>query len=319
MRALLGVLIGCVALAGEPGAAAAQEDDPARDAFDEGVAHFEADEHEAALEAFNRANELHPSWKLLYNIGQCEAALRQFGLALTHFERYLSEGGDEVSPERRDEVLAEVERLRKMVGSIDLEAPAGAVILIDGVERGTAPLTGRLRVSASVEHVIEVRSENEQLLERTVTVGGGETIEIRVDAAGEATAAAGDAPTSDPPAADEPGGETSGLKIGGWITLGLGAAIAAGGGVTGGLALKTNSELGERCTDNVCEPADQDEIDKRDALAMTSNVLLGVGAAAVVAGVLMLVLGGDGETEAEVALRPVLAPELTGVAAEWRF
>jgi hypothetical protein len=312
MRALLCLLIGCAALASWPAAAFAEDDAPARDAFLEGVAHFDAGRHEQALAAFNRANELKPSWKLLYNIGQCEAALRQFGLALTHFERYLSEGGDEVSPERRDEVLAEVERLRKMVGSIDLDAPDGAVILVDGVERGTAPLPGRLRLSASVEHVIEVVSGGEQLLERTVMVGGGETIAIRVGDEGGA-------PAPTPAADDEPAAESSNLKTWGWVTLGLGAAIAAGGGITGGLALKTNGELGDRCSGNVCTPDDQDDIDKRDALAMTSNVLIGVGAAAVVAGVLMLVLGGDEETEGQVALRPVMAPGLAGAAAELRF
>jgi hypothetical protein len=311
MRSLLGVLLVCSALLGA-GAASAQGSDEAREAFQQGIDAFGERRYEEAREAFVRANELSPSWKLLYNIGQCEAALKRYGLALTHFEQYLSEGGDNLTTERRDEVLAEVERLRKMVGSLEVTAPAGAIVVVDGVERGTAPLPGRLRVAASVEHQLVIRLGDRVLLDRTVMAGGGENLKFEVSAEGA------EEPVDEATEPDEGG---SGLHPAGWVVLGVGAALLVGGGVTGGVALSKNGELADSCPDGVCQPGKQGEIDSRDALAMTSNVLLGVGAAAAVAGVLMLVLM-DGDEEpggADVALAPVAGPGAAGLTAEWRF
>ena len=49
-----------------------------------------------AVRAFRSANEINPSWKIEFNIGQCEAALKRYGLAMEAFEKYLALGGDEV-------------------------------------------------------------------------------------------------------------------------------------------------------------------------------------------------------------------------------
>jgi hypothetical protein len=234
MRSLLAVVIACVALwRGAP--AAAQGSDEARAAFQEGLDAFGEGRYPAARAAFARAYALSPSWKLLYNLGQCEAALKEYGLSLTHFERYLSEGGDNVNAERRDEVLAEVERLRKMVGSLEVTAPAGAVVLVDGIERGTAPLPGRIRVAASVEHELVVRKGARVLLERTVLIGGGEHLTF------EATADAAAGQADEPPPAPEPEQPEarSGVATAGWVVLGAGAALLAGGGITArGLRLR---------------------------------------------------------------------------------
>ena len=59
-----------------------------------------------------------------------------YGLALEAFERYLAKGGDEIQGERQKEVLEEVDRLRRMVGSMEVTAPRSCIVLIDDVERG---------------------------------------------------------------------------------------------------------------------------------------------------------------------------------------
>jgi tetratricopeptide (TPR) repeat protein len=81
---------------------AAADVDEARREFEKGRQLFEAGDYREAAEAFRRANEEQPNWRLLYNIGQCEAAEKNYGLALESLEAYLAHGGDDV-PDRSAE------------------------------------------------------------------------------------------------------------------------------------------------------------------------------------------------------------------------
>ena len=113
---------------------------------------FEQGNYVEAAGSFRKAYELKPNWKILYNIGQCEASAKRHGLALTAFEEYFSRGGDDIPPERKDEVLAEISRLKLIVGMLEIFAPDGAEIAIDNVIRGTAPLS-----SGPAHHVPVIR------------------------------------------------------------------------------------------------------------------------------------------------------------------
>ena len=64
------------------------------------------------------------------------------------FEKYVASGGDEIPADREREVLDEITRLRKLVGSLDIVAPAGSVVLIDGIKRGILPVPGLIKVTA---------------------------------------------------------------------------------------------------------------------------------------------------------------------------
>jgi tetratricopeptide (TPR) repeat protein len=81
---------------------AEDQPDEAMAFFKKGIDLFNAEKYEDAASAFRRAYELKPNWKLNYNIGQSEAAAKRLGLALQAFEAYLSQGGDDISTERRD-------------------------------------------------------------------------------------------------------------------------------------------------------------------------------------------------------------------------
>lgn len=315
MRSTLLVTVSALVLAlAIPAAAGKKTEKQARKAFKEGVAHFGAGRMDEAVEAFRKAYELNPSWKLMYNIGQAEAAAKRHGAALEAFEQYVSEGGDDVPPARRDEVVAEIKRMREMVGLLEFESPDGAIIYIDGVERGMTPLPGRIRVSAGVDHEIKIVLGVEILIERVVRVGGNETLVVST--------------TPDPPppsptsprAPAESADDGDPVKTWGWVTTSVGAALLITGGITGGVALSKNSDIENNCPGGECEPAYHDEVDSRDSLAMTTNVLFGVGAVAVIAGVLMLTIpGGDEEPTEDVAVLPFVGDDTAGAVVEWRF
>jgi len=302
-----------------------EQPDPAKVAFDEGAALFADGDFPAAAEAFRRAYDIKPSWRLLYNIGQSEAAAKRHGLAMEAFEKYLSQGGDDVDEARRSEVAGEIERLRTIVGTIEVVAPEGSRVVIDDVERGETPLPGKLKVAAGVEHRIEISKGGQVLLARSVSVGGRENQLVEVGADGEATVPAPDGAPTDPvegeqdEGADEDEEPMSPLSTAGWVTLGAGGAFVITGAVTGLVALSRNEQLVSACDDaDGCPAGDYRDVrDKRDALATTSTVMFAVGAAAATAGVIMLVVGrGDDE---EVAVAPAAGPGLAGVTVSGRF
>ncbi len=268
----------------------------AKAAFDSGVDAFNKGSYLDAAEAFRQANRLKPTWALLFNIGQSEAAARRYGLAYEAFEEYISKGGDDISETRRETVLKEMDRLQRLIGSVFVSAPDGAKVTMDGAERGTAPLPTRLKTAIGVLHTIEIRMNDELLLSRSFKVSQGENLRIEApakrttQAPGEPTAAPAEEVESTPePASAEPtpppeaSTKTARAKRIGWITIGIGGASLIGGAATGGVALSMNAKLKDVCTDGVCPEGERDRSDTRKALALSSDILLSTGA--VVAGV----------------------------------
>jgi hypothetical protein len=302
-------------------ACAAQEIDPqtaaAKAAFAKGKALVEGEKYAEAADAFREANRLQPTWKLFYNIGQCEMMAKRHALALEAFERYLSEGGVDIAQARRDEVLGDVVRLREMVGFADVKAPDGAIVSVDNVERGSAPLPGPITVDAGVEHQVLAMQGNAVVINRVVRVSGGQTVvvELGTDAALAAEEAA---PAPEPAAEPEPEEDRSGgspanpRAVWGWTATGVGAALLVAGAVTGGLALSKNADVRDNCPDGNCPPAWHDDVDARDRLALSTNVLLGVGAGVAIVGVLLLTVFRGKETAA-------VSVSSNGVAIEGRF
>ncbi|MBN2801721.1 MAG: tetratricopeptide repeat protein [Deltaproteobacteria bacterium] len=151
----------------------------AKESFTRGNVLFGEKKYTEASEAFREAVQLMPSWKLYYNIAQSEAAAKRFGIALEYFEKYMTEGGDDVPEERLEEVLKEVRRLRMMVGSIKIYGdPGESRVMVDGIMRARLPLAAELRVSAGISHKIEIIQGDKVVYSQNITVGSGNKAEI---------------------------------------------------------------------------------------------------------------------------------------------
>ncbi len=329
MRRFTTLLIGCLLSlsAAAVSRAGDQVDDQAKQAFSEGAEFFSAGDYVAAAEAFRRAYGLNPSWKIQYNIGQSEAACKRHGLALEAFEKYLSQGGDDIPEDRRAEVLKSVEELRQIVGTLEFNGEAGVDIYVDDMQRGTTPLPGRVKVAAGTEHLVEARRGDEVVLSRRVTVGGGENLIIGIAAADEK--GAGTTTEQEtvvevvPPVVVQTDAEDHGrpLRVAGWVLLGTGAAIAGGGAVMGGLALKKNDDLVAACGD--VPPGagcTAQKRDSRDTFSTVSTILLGAGAAVAVTGLVLVIVGvKKGRSEQAVSMTPLSGPGFAGAALTGRF
>jgi hypothetical protein len=302
--------------------------DEARDAYDRGVKAFDAGRYVDAAVAFRKAYDLKHSWKIQYNVGQSEAAAKRYGLALDAFEAYLAGGGDDVESARRDEVLAEIQRLRLLVGGIEFEGPAGATVVIDGMERGKLPLGARIRETAGVDHEVVIRAEDgTELLRRTgIRVGSGEVVTVKIAGEEAAPGPSSQAQTAAPqPAGAGPAqpGETAhgALWTWGWVAIGVGAATAIAGGVTGGMALSKQSDLEGACPGKTCTSEKDLELrDSASALGLVTDILIPVGAAVAVAGAILLIVDRKGGSERATALvTPQIGGSGAGLSVEGRF
>ncbi len=271
-------------------------------AFKAGVEQFNEEHYAEAVTKFREAHRLNPSWKIQYNIGQCEAALKRYGLALEAFEHYLAKGGDDVPDDRRDEVVNELRRMREMVGAVEVRGPSGIVVFIDDIERGATPLGTGIRVTAGIEHGIRLVKSNEELLSHHVTVGGGQTVTID---APEVTQKKEEPPAvaaTPPPIAPEPEkkeppaepapvvrapSEEDGTEESGGISpvffwVGLGATAAFGAGT-----LAMNFAAENKWDQANKNPADESIQQSGKSMQVTGLVFLGLtGAAAITTAIL---------------------------------
>ena len=307
----------------------------AKKAFEEGTALYRNDQFAEAAEAFRRAHALKPAWKILFNIGQCSAAAKQYGMALEAFEAYLSQGGDDVPYEKRRNVIGEIKILREMVGYLDIRAPDGCSVMIDNHKRGDTPLPGPIPVGSGVNHRLEIMQSELDVLKKTIRVNSGQTIVISAleKEPADETPATEDHPGEDEPSAGEDvSHEVEGdarsksmtpLRIAGVVTAGVGLGTLGGALYTGLKTMTLSDKLDKKtCVGTSCD----DETDEMDKFQLITNVLLGVGGTLVVAGATMLIFSfvagskSDSEPEdEEVGVYPIIGPQSASLSLTYSF
>ena len=310
------LLWACVAITLLAATAGAKEisktDKEARKQFTQGVELYENGKYELAAIAFERAYELKPSYKILFNIAQVENSMEHYAAAYTAYVRYLEEGGDAVKKKRRKLVEGEIERLETLVGRIEVASPVdGAKIKIDNEVVGETPLPAPVLIDLG-KHEVIVLDSGEEILNETVKVAGGETVTVTVEIKEEEPPA--------PPEEPEPALEEAAppKRVWTWVAGGVGAAAGIAAAVTGGIASSRSSDLEKNCTDGECPPGEWDTLDSTRNLATTTNVLIGVAAAGVAAGVALFFLEPRLGQE-EPIVTPLVTEEGASITLTGRF
>jgi len=142
------------------------------------------------------------------------------------------DGGDDIPPDRKDYVVTEINRLQALVGEVEVEAPEGSVIYVDGVLRGTAPVLTPVMVVGGKKHEIVIVHENQEILRQKFSVWGAKKIAIKAEKEKPGPVVAEPEPVEEPePVAEEreePIAPSEGLDpLYLWISLGGTAAFGA--------------------------------------------------------------------------------------------
>jgi tetratricopeptide (TPR) repeat protein len=166
---------------GSAPAAPAPASDPVKDAgerYQRGLTLYADGEFLLALVEFERAYELSPNYRVLYNIGQVRIQLGRYAKGREALEAYLAQGGTEIPAERSAAVNKDLAMLAERTADLQLTSnEAGADISLDGHLVGSSPLSAPLVVDAG-EHTLQIHKAGFYDLSRSVTLAGRDHIAL---------------------------------------------------------------------------------------------------------------------------------------------
>lgn len=298
LTTILALLAPGIALAqGEPAEQDASES--ARERFAAGRGSYQRGDYENAIAEWTAAYEIDPRPLILYNLSQAYERNGQLPEAANALERYLAEAApdDEHVDVARARLHAISGRLQQ-TGIRITGAPRGSELVVDGRSLGGLPRAEVVRVEPG-DHEVVVRKDGYRPFRARVGVPAGRSVEVEVELETDASGGASDA----------------GPGLGPYVLMGVGGALVVAGVISGAIALSQADDAAY---------SDDSDAEGARSVALASDVLLGVGAAAVAGGLawwLITAMGGSEEFEttgASVRVSPRIGPrELGAAAAIW--
>ncbi|MFT3925722.1 MAG: hypothetical protein QM778_24485 [Myxococcales bacterium] len=287
-----------------PAPSASPGDDAKKEAsghFRRAVELYQEGAFRAALVEFQRAYDIAPDYRLLYNIGQAQLQVQDYLGATRSYERYLAEGGTQVSPERRTEVETALGALKERVARLAIRVNLDdAEVFVDDQAVGRSPLANTVAVNVG-RHRVFARTADGVEGERIIDVAGGDLAEIAVELIPKVTQAP--VAVAAEPAKTERA-PLSRKKRAALATWGVAAATGIGAIITGVLATSKTNDLDDAL--DVKPPkgeANQGKVsdlrDSANALAITTDVLAATALASGVTGLVLWLVDGKADQAAE--------------------
>jgi MYXO-CTERM domain-containing protein len=160
-----------------PAEASTGDKDEAKKRFERGLSLVTERAWDAALSEFNESVRLFPTRGARQNAAFCLRELGRHDEALGEYEALLRDYPD-MDEKKKTEAQEAISALRGVVGSIEVDAAEpGAVIVIDGRQRGTYPSPAPLRVPSG-SHVVRVYKKGFVPFETRVDVASRQTARV---------------------------------------------------------------------------------------------------------------------------------------------
>jgi len=266
--------------------------------FRRGVELFQEEAFRAAMAEFQRAYDIAPDYRLLYNLGQTKLELHDYLGAAQSYERYLAAGYLDIAPERRAEVEQALAALRERTASVQIAVNRdGAEVFIDDVKVGVSPIVAVVQVNVG-GHRVMARTSYGSTDTEVIDVAGGDTANVALELAAPA------APTAAAVQA-KPWNRAERAAVAAWAASG---ALAVGALVTGLMANGAQSDLDKLLeTRDVTHKSIENQRDTVHTLAITTDVLIGTSVAAAVGGTVTWLLGHERGEEQKKADKTSLA------------
>jgi hypothetical protein len=309
LRPLGVVLLFVALLQGAPRLARAESatiDDVAssHEHFNRGVEYVHDGDLKGALIEFKRAYAASPNYRVLYNLGQVANALGRYTEAQDYFQRYLNDGQEEVSSERKRDVEGHLTKLAGRIATLVLSTNvAGAEIFVDDVSVGTSPLQGAVKVSSGTRTIAAV-TQGRPRVSQVIEVAGGDTVALQLSFPqnNELTPAPAPLPST---VSNQPHHATEAHRGNPALWLGItSGALLVGAGVMGYLTIRDAASY----DDAVARKTSVRELEELDSRASTKALVTDVllGATVIATGITVLVaLSGNGRERREpTAVKP---------------
>lgn len=287
--------------------------------YKQGNEAFDAKDYEKARGLYLQAFAIKKTYDIAGHLGQAEMELGLYRDAAEHLAAAIRGAPPHQGRKPFEGVIAALEEAKKQVGTITIAAPDGAKVYVDGVEVGTAPLAHELFVETGNRTFSAESAKGKD--SETVAVTKGSTHPITLEIAGVTGVAPKLITNPDEGDAVWPGWLLGGAGL---VTAGVGAALLG----VGQSSLSDATAIGDMINAGTgsCDPAEGpgsercDEliglVDDANVLTATGAVLVGVGGAALIGGIVYLLLANDGDNEDEKATPSVaVIPWVDGAAA----
>jgi hypothetical protein len=169
------------AAADPPATASDPRSDEAKERFKKGTQFYKQGDYKLALIEFERAHELAPNYRVLFNIGQANAELNNYGKALRAFRSYLDAGGAEIPEDRRAAVEGYIGGLLDRVASVRITTNVpSAEVMIDDMPVAKDGRGEPLLVDAG-QHVVRVHASGHEPQSRVIVLAGRDSSEVHID------------------------------------------------------------------------------------------------------------------------------------------
>jgi len=293
--------------------ASAAETAAARALAVEGLKLAQANNCVEALPKLERAEKLYHSAVVASRLGECYVSVGRLVEGTEVLRKVLRE------PQPADATPALTKALERAQRVLDAAKPriGGLIVKVAAVADMRVKVDGNVLQSALLdsevpsdpgEHSIEASAPGFLRSGARVTLADGEKKTVTLTLSRDPNAviaptppvndtstpqptSAPPAPTAEPAparvAAPSPLPKREPSRAAAYVSLGIGAAGVATGGVLGLLTLQRHKDLQGRCPDNVCSPNDQSDLDSAKRLGNFSTIAFGVGGAGLVLGTVL--------------------------------
>jgi hypothetical protein len=339
------VLASCLALpAFSPSAHASQE--AAKRYFQNGVELITAAQpnYQDAYYQFQLAyQESAKSWKVLGNLGLCALKLERDQEALSYYEQYFEKGRGEIAAEERNAIEQDLMLIKGNLATVHVSSPTADLKVLDQRAGSSVPAQqyslqgGKLELQLRAgNHSITAINGDKRLswdvvLEPKATASHVFDFDAPVAVAAVSPPPASEAPaphSASPPDADRSTHGSSGLRTGGYVALGVGAVGVGLGSyfLWQGADYSTQSDNAFACNTQAsgCSVPQQTEVRRLEDLSSSAKtrgvISLGVGGAALVAGIVLLVVApssSSGEASRGAQLTPWVGYRSAGVSGSF--
>jgi len=309
----------------------------ARDKFQKARHLEDGGQWSEALELLQRVAEVKMTPQVRFHIALCEENLGRLVSAINGFELAADEAKQSgaLATDVQENAPARAEALRKRVPHIHLTVKGrltSSRILLDSAAVAPALVGSNIPVDPGT-HAVDVETDGKNAFHKEVTLAerAMEDVELPID---DPEKTAGTTPAGSPTTAATvapPAVKSEGLSfpppLPVLIAGGVGVASLIGAGVFFGLRQSTISEVRDTCTDpdhdRGCDDRKKDVADRGATYTIVGDVLVGVGAAGVLAaGVLWFAvpsLGQSGSNAAPNRTSVRVAPTARGVRVVGTF
>lgn len=274
--------------------------------FEQGVAATDRGDFAAGLRAFEAAYALNPLPDTLYNIAMCRMALEDWVGAANTFRDYVAVRGGRLPPDEQAEFDRLQAELMPRIGRLAITVgQPGAVVSIDGVALGAAPLPAWVAVAPG-RHTVAAQKDGFERASSVVDAAPGQLLDVPL-----VLVAVSATPEPPGPSAVRPPPSAAPLSPWFWTSVAVGGAAAVGMAITGGLALKYKDDYA------ATDYTDGGLHDTAADLGLATDVLLGVALAGAAAALIVGLWPADEEAAAEGSSGVGLLVVPGGVAVSW--